>query len=223
MHHVRKGSLLSGPQEPYPQQSGTPPRRLPPPPQRQPRQPPDEESDGGGQRRRDGSGPDPAGAASPAAGQRLATEQSRRRASVKGRRRPLALWAGAGGLVLLVALGITILLNVSGSTSNQARGLAEDFTDLVITGDTAKAYREYLDPALQEQLSKEQFMTGLGTLKLDKACESDFTVGSGNGGDVKRADVTGLITCGERKIDLSYRFEGADQLKMTSITLRPAG
>lgn len=138
----------------------------------------------------------------------------------------MIVWAGAGGLVLLAALGIIIFLNVSGSTSNQARGLAEDFTDLVITGDTAKAYREYLDPALQEQLSKEQFMTGLGTLKLDKDCEpdfSDFAVGSGNGGDVKRADVTGLITCGERKIDLSYRFEGADQLKMTSITLRPAG
>jgi hypothetical protein len=132
--------------------------------------------------------------------------------------------AGAGGLLLLVALGIIAFLNVTGSTGNQARGLAEDFTDLVIAGDTAKAYREYLDPELQEQLSKEQFMTGAGTLKLDTACERDFddpTVGNGDG-DIKRADVAGLITCGERKIDVSYRFEGAGGLKMTSITLRPA-
>ncbi|MFJ6027474.1 hypothetical protein ACIQCN_08405 [Pseudarthrobacter sp. NPDC092424] len=137
----------------------------------------------------------------------------------------MVLLAAAGALVVLVVLGIIMFFNITGSTSNKARGLAEDFTDLVIAGDTAKAYREYLDPALQEQLSKEQFMTGLGTLKLDGACEpafSDFTVGNGQGEDVKRADVTGFITCGERKIDLSYRFEGADQLRMTSITLRPA-
>lgn len=203
---------MSGPQEPYPpQQSGTPPRRLPPLPQRQPQQSPGERADDGGQQDQQRS---------------VREQQRRRRANARGRRRPLILWAGVGGLVLLLALGVIIFLNVTGSTSNQARGLAEDFTDLVVAGDTARAYREYLDPALQEQLSKEQFMTGLGTLKLDKTCErhfSDFTVGRGNGGDVKRADITGIITCGERKIDLSYRFEGADQLKMTSITLRPAG
>lgn len=136
------------------------------------------------------------------------------------------LLAGAAGLGLLLVLGIIIFINISGSTSNQARGLAEDFTGLVIAGDTAKAYREYLDPALQEQLSKEQFMTGVGTLKLDRTCEpafSGFTTGNGSGEGVKRADVTGVIACGDRKIDLSYRFEGAKELKMTSVTLRPAG
>lgn len=197
---------MSNPQEPYPQQQPRLPHSLPPLPERLPQQPQGQDGDGGGQ-----------------PGGRRRARAARAQGRTPGKPRPMVLLAGAGGLVLLVALGILIAVNVTGSTSNQARGLAEGFTELVIAGDTAKAYREYLDPALQEQLSKEQFMTGIGTLKLDRSCEpafSEFTVDNDGGG--RRADVTGLITCGDRKTDLSYRFEGADQLKMTSITLRPA-
>ncbi|MFD5277366.1 hypothetical protein ACFWIX_07365 [Pseudarthrobacter sp. NPDC058362] len=199
---------MSGPQEPYPSQQPRLPHGLPPVPDREPQQSPGQDDDGGVQ----------------PGGRRKARAAARAEGRVPGRPRPMVLLAGTGGLVLLLVLGIIIAVNVTGSTSNQARGLAKDFTDLVIAGDTAKAYREYLDPALQEQLSKEQFMTGIGTLKLTQSCEpafNDFTVD--NDGGTRRADVTGLITCGDRKTDLSYRFEGADQLKMTSITLRPAG
>ena len=52
-------------------------------------------------------------------------------------------------------VGVVILINVVGGATNHARGLADDFTKLVIAGETSKAYDEYLDPALQEQVSKE--------------------------------------------------------------------
>jgi hypothetical protein len=38
---------------------------------------------------------------------------------------------------------------------------------------------------------------------------------------VKAADVAGVITCDGKEVDLAYRFEGTDELKMTNIKLRP--
>jgi hypothetical protein len=128
-----------------------------------------------------------------------------------------------GGVLLLVVIGIVILVNVAGSATNQAKGLADGFTKLVIAGNSSKAYDDYLDPALQEQLSKETFIAGVESLEMDQNCKpayNEVQVGTENG--VKSADILGLITCDGKNVDLAYKFEGTDDLKMTNIKLRPA-
>lgn len=140
----------------------------------------------------------------------------------KSRRKLWIILAGIGGVLLLVVLGIIILVTVVGSATNQAKGLADGFTSLVISGQSSQAYDEYLDPALQEQLSKEAFITGVGTLEMNDQCKpsyNDLQVSTENG--VKTADVAGVITCEGKEVDLAYRFEGTDDLKMTNIKLRP--
>ena len=140
----------------------------------------------------------------------------------KGRRKLWIILGSIGGVLLLVVLGIIILVNVAGSATNEARGLADGFTKLVIAGDNAKAYDDYLDPALQEQLSKEAFVTGVGSLEMNDSCKpsyNDLKVSTENG--VKAADVAGVITCDGKEVDLAYRFEGTDEMKMTNIKLRP--
>ncbi|WP_461174450.1 hypothetical protein M1D93_07155 [Arthrobacter sp. Z1-9] len=145
-----------------------------------------------------------------------------RQPPVKSRRKLWIILAGIGGVLLLVVLGIVILVNVVGSATNQARGLADGFTKLVISGQSSRAYDEYLDPALKEQLSKEAFITGVGTLEMNGQCKpsyNDVQITTDNG--VKAADVAGVITCEGKEVDLAYGFEGTDDLKMTNIKLRP--
>ncbi|MDQ0676433.1 hypothetical protein QFZ36_003994 [Pseudarthrobacter siccitolerans] len=140
----------------------------------------------------------------------------------KGRRKLWIILGSIGGVLLLVILGVIILVNVLGSATNQARGLADDFTKLVIAGENAKAYDDYLDPALYQQLSKEAFITGVESLEMNDSCKpsyNDLKVSTENG--VKAADVAGVITCDGKEVDLAYRFEGTDELKMTNIKLRP--
>jgi hypothetical protein len=194
MHRFfRKGSILSAPQEPYqPGRAGPEPRRPALPPQ---------------------YGQDPASTPFGLPGQ----------PPPRSRRKVWIILAGVGGVLLLVVLGLVILINVVGSATNQARGLADDFTRLVLAGDSSRAYDEYLDPALQEQLSKEAFIAGVESLGMDANCRPDYNdlkVSTENG--VKSADIAGLITCDGKEVDLAYRFQGTDELKMTNIKLRPA-
>jgi hypothetical protein len=141
----------------------------------------------------------------------------------RSRRKLWTILGIAGGVLLLVVLGLVILVNIVNGATNQARGLADGFTRLVLAGDSSKAYDDYLDPALKEQLTKEDFLAGVKTLEMDGTCESaynDVKAGTENG--TKSADIAGLITCAaDRKIDLVYRFEGTDELKMVNIKLKP--
>lgn len=141
----------------------------------------------------------------------------------RSRRKLWTILTGVGGVLVLAAVGLVILLNVVNGATNHARGLAEDFTQLVIAGDSSKAYDDYLDPALHEQLTKEDFIAGVKTLNMDTTCKpayNDVKAGTENG--TKAADVAGVITCGgDKKIDLVYRFEGTDELKMINIKLKP--
>jgi hypothetical protein len=204
---------LSNPQEPYqPGDSGYAPQQPPVSLQQQPVQ--------GGRAYQATAGAYPASAtgyqeASPFG---LPGQQP----PAKGRRKLWIILAGIGGVLLLVVLGIIILVNVAGSATNQARGLADGFTKLVIAGENAKAYDDYLDPALQEQLSKEAFITGVESLEMNDSCKPSYNnleVSTENG--VKAADVAGVITCDGKEVDLAYRFEGTDKLMMTNIKLRP--
>jgi hypothetical protein len=141
----------------------------------------------------------------------------------KGHRK---LWIILGivvGVLLLVIAGVVILVNVVGGATNQAKGLADKFTKLVIAGESSEAYDDYLDPALKDQLTKEDFIAGIQSLQMDDSCKPAYdtlNVSSENGANA--ADVAGLITCdGDKKIDLAYRFEGRDELKMINIKLKP--
>jgi hypothetical protein len=202
---------LSSPQEPYqPGQPGSGQQQLPPQPQQTPHgQTPPQQPYGQPQ-------PGPYSASGPLG---LPGEEP----SAKKRLKPWIIVTAIGGVLLLVILGVVIGFNVSGSATNQAKGLADGFTKLVIAGNSSKAYDDYLDPALQEQLSKETFIAGVESLGMDKNCKpayNDVQVSTENG--VKSADILGLITCDGKNVDLAYKFEGTDELKMTNIKLRPA-
>ncbi|MGN7198938.1 hypothetical protein [Arthrobacter sp. SAFR-044] len=141
----------------------------------------------------------------------------------RSRRKLWIILGSIGGVLILVILGVVILVNVVGSATNQARGLADDFTKRVIAGDSSGAYDQYLDPALKKQLSKEAFISGVQSLEMDSSCQpayNNLKVATDNG--VKSAEVVGQISCSGKKVDLAYRFEGTDQLLMTNIKLRPA-
>jgi len=141
----------------------------------------------------------------------------------RSRRKLWIILGSIGGVLLLVILGIVILVNVVGSATNQARGLADDFTKKVIAGDSSGAYDEYLDPDLKKQLSKEAFISGVKSLEMDSSCQpayNNLKVATDN--SVKSAEVVGQISCTGKKVDLAYRFQGTDKLLMTNIKLRPA-
>ena len=136
-----------------------------------------------------------------------------------------ALWIVlgiVGGVLLLVTAGVVILINVVGGATNQARSLADDFTKLIIAGDVNGAYEKYLDPGLMQQISREEFAAGVQSLELDGTCKPNFSsldVNSDNGAN--SAEVAGSIDCDTKRVELAYRFEGRDELKMVNIRLRP--
>jgi hypothetical protein len=136
-----------------------------------------------------------------------------------------ALWIVlgiVGGVLLLVSAGVVVLLNVVGGATNQARGIADDFTKLLIAGEVSTAYEKYLDPALMRKISPEEFAAGVQSLELDGSCKPNFSslnVNSNNGSN--SADVAGTIDCDTKSVELAYRFEGRDELKMVNIRLRP--
>ncbi|MBT2247152.1 hypothetical protein JHV56_00370 [Arthrobacter sp. BHU FT2] len=210
---------MSSPQEPYqPGHPGSGQQQLP----QQPQQPP-----AGHQ----GSGPAPAygqpqPAYYPAGAQPAGAGPFGLPGGEPPARKRRKLWivlTAIGAVLLLVVAAVVILVNVAGSATSHARDLADGFTKAVIAGDSSTAYDNYLDPALQEQLSKEAFISGVESLEMDSTCQPDYNnlkVATENG--VKSADVAGVITCEGKKVDLAYRFEGTDELKMTNIKLRPA-
>lgn len=129
-----------------------------------------------------------------------------------------------GGVLLLVVVGVLLILNLVGGATRKASDLADDFTRLVIAGETDKAYNDFMDPALKEQLTKEDFASGVESLKLDQSCTTaydDLKVSSESGTNI--ADVTGVIKCEGKDIELVYRFTGKDELKMVNIRLKPKG
>jgi hypothetical protein len=136
-----------------------------------------------------------------------------------------ALWIVlgiVGGVLLLAAAGVAILVSLVGGATNQARGLSDEFTRLIIAGDINTAYENYLDPALMQKLSREEFAAGVQSLGLDGSCKPTYSsvkVSSTNGANA--AEIAGFIECSTKRVELAYRFEGRDELKVVNIRLRP--
>ena len=140
----------------------------------------------------------------------------------RNRRKLWIILGIVGGVVLLAVVGVALLVNLVGGATAKAKGLADDFTQLVIAGDTDAAYDDFLDPALQDKLSKEEFAAGVQSLELDGTCKpsyNDLKVSTENGNNA--ADVAGVISCDGKEVDLAYRFDGNKDMKMINIKLRP--
>lgn len=140
----------------------------------------------------------------------------------KGRKGLWIVLGIVGGVLLLVAVGVPLLMGLVGGQTRQASDLADSFTRLVIAGDTDRAYDEYLDPALKEQLPREDFASGIESLHLDPSCTTafdDLKVSEDTGSSI--ADVAGVIQCDGKDVEMVYRFAGTDELKMVTIRLKP--
>ena len=128
-----------------------------------------------------------------------------------------------GGVLLLVAAGVVILLNVVGGATNQARGIADEFTKLIIAGDVNSAYEKYLDPALMEKISREEFAAGVQSLELDGSCKPNYSSLNVSSEQRRQRGRRRRVpsTATPSSVELAYRFEGRDELKMVNIRLRP--
>lgn len=200
---------MSSPQEPY--RPGPPEAGLTPPPPA----PPSSRRESAGAR--EGYNPPPYAQAAPPPPFGLPGQQP----PAKNRKGLYVVLGIVGAGVVLVAVGVIVLLNLSGGPTGQAKGLAEDFTELVIAGASDEAY-DYLDPALQEQLPQEDFVAGIASLEMDDSCTPAYNhVSAATENGTKSADIAGVITCDATTIELEYRFEGTDELKMINIKLKP--
>ncbi len=136
------------------------------------------------------------------------------------------LWiilGAVGAALVLIIVGVVVLVNVLGSATNRARTISDDFTRLIVNGQSSQAYDQYMHPSLTQNLSKDEFVAGVEGLGLDNTCKPHYdsvNVSSVNG--TNTADVVGTLQCQGKILDLAYSFEGND-LKMDAIRLRPQG
>jgi hypothetical protein len=136
------------------------------------------------------------------------------------------LWiilGAVGAFLVLVIVGVVVLANVVGSATNRARAVSDDFTRLIVNGQSSQAYDQYVHPSLARSLTKDEFAAGVAGLGLDNTCRPHYdsvNVSSVNGNNT--ADVVGTLQCQSKTLDLRYNFEGTD-LKMDAIRLQPQG
>ena len=140
------------------------------------------------------------------------------------KRKLLWILLGAGGAVLvLIIVGIVVLVNLLGNATNRAMAVSDDFTRLIVNGQSSQAYDQYMDPVLTQSLTKEEFVSGVAGLGLDNSCKPDYdsvNVSSVNG--TNTANLAGTLQCQGKILNFRYSFEGND-LKMDAIRLQPQG
>ncbi|MGR0158282.1 hypothetical protein [Paenarthrobacter nitroguajacolicus] len=126
------------------------------------------------------------------------------------------------GVIVLAVVGILVLVNLVGNATSKARSLADEFTNLVVSGQSEQAYDNYLSQPLKDELDKQSFVDGIASLGLDSSCKPNYnsvSVNSENGNN--KAELAGKLQCDSKTIDLQYIFEGTNDLKMSTIALRP--
>ncbi|WP_458106983.1 hypothetical protein M1D51_14425 [Arthrobacter sp. R3-55] len=126
------------------------------------------------------------------------------------------------GVIVLAVVGVLVLVNLVGNATSKARSLADEFTSLVVSGQTEQAYENYLSQPLKDELDKDSFMDGIASLELDSSCKPNYnSVNVNNNNGNNKADLSGTLQCDGKTINLQYVFEGTNDLKMSSIRLRP--
>ena len=114
------------------------------------------------------------------------------------------------------------MVNVVGATSNQARDVADDFTRLMVAGETDNAYDKYLHSSFQQDVSKEDFIAAHKELELDASCEPTYSgVDSYKVDGTKYAEVWGVLTCDDKDLEFEYFLEGKNELKLTDAWIEP--
>ncbi|HKU34204.1 MAG TPA: hypothetical protein VJP90_01510 [Paenarthrobacter sp.] len=210
------------PQQPgYPEQPGTPPQWQQPPSYAgsQPGNPPY----GGPQYAKPGGTQNPYSQGQYPPGQYPPGQYGQQPVPPAKKRKVLWIVLGiVAGVIVLAVVGVLVLVNVVGNATSKARSLADEFTNLVIAGDTERAYDDYLQQELKDQLDKESFVDGIASLELDSSCKPNYnSVNVNNTNGNNKADISGTLQCDGKSIELRYVFEGTNDLKMSSIRLRP--
>jgi hypothetical protein len=89
------------------------------------------------------------------------------------------------------------------------------------SGNLTRAYGEFT-PALKEHLSETELTSRLTELQIDSACAADIQRADSlsRAGQRPRGEAQGVLVCGSRAFDLSYRWEG-DPLLLDGIRIQP--
>ena len=139
-----------------------------------------------------------------------------------------ALWIVlgiVGGVLLLVTCRRRRPAQRGGRSHQPGHGASlTSSPKLIIAGDVNTAYEKYLDPALMREafaggVRRRGAGPGAGQ-QLQTKLFTASTSAPSNGSN--SADVAGTIDCDTKSVELVYRFEGHDELKMVNIRLRPA-
>ncbi|MGX9901769.1 hypothetical protein ACW0JT_21430 [Arthrobacter sp. SA17] len=117
---------------------------------------------------------------------------------------------------------MVLLVNVLGATGDHAKDVADDFTSLMVSGETDNAYDNYLDSSFQQEISKEDFIAGHQELELDASCKPTYDfVDSYKVDGTKYAEVLGVLACDDKDFEFEYFLEGKNELKLTSVWIEP--
>ncbi|MHC6220194.1 hypothetical protein [Arthrobacter sp. MMS24-S77] len=128
-----------------------------------------------------------------------------------------------GAVLALIVVGVIVLVNVVGNATNRVQAVSDDFTRLIVNGQSEQAYDKYVNPALAQSLPKAKFVAGVAGLQLNNSCKPHYDsvmVNSVNG--TNTADVAGTLQCEGKNVQFRYGFVGND-LKLNAIRLEPQG
>jgi hypothetical protein len=134
------------------------------------------------------------------------------------------LWIGlgvGGAAVLLAAAAAVVLALTVFSPGAGIKRASEQMSSDLASGNLTRAYGEFT-PALKEHLSETELTSRLTELQIDSACAADIQRADSlsRAGQRPRGEAQGVLVCGSRAFDLSYRWEG-DPLLLDGIRIQP--
>lgn len=140
------------------------------------------------------------------------------------RRRNPWLWIGigvGGAAVVLAAAAAVILALVVFSPGAGVKRASEQMSSDLAAGRLSAAYAEFT-PALKQHLSETELTSRLTELQIDASCAADIqnAESASRPGQRPRGEAQGVLVCGSRAFDLSYRWEG-DPLMLDGIRIQP--
>lgn len=140
------------------------------------------------------------------------------------RKRSPWLWIGlgVGGAAALLAVAAAVILAlVVFSPGAGVKRASEQMSADLASGNLSRAYGEFT-PALKQHLSETELRSRLTELQIDPTCAADIARADSlaRAGQRPRGTAEGVLVCGSRAFDLSYRWEG-DPLMLDGIRIQP--